>query len=236
MVIMQNEITPNMSQIRQLSSQQDVATLLDVFEDASQRYASENIVDMFDDGRAYYAVVTPGMKGSFDLFQFINSRYSGNEEVNCINAKLLFPKMLSRGIGSDALTGSSRAGMGVAIPQNSDFLDDAPTGFMGESEVSKLTGIRGSIVYRKMGISCEIPEFGLVIGRSAKKSDFLIRGNSDISRAHCKVYPNGGKFYVRDMNSLNGTFLNRVKIKPEQDAVLKSGDIILLAGEEIEVL
>lgn len=232
MVIMQNDVNSGFSKIWNLSNSQDVATVLDTYEDAARQYPGKNIVDMLEDNdRMYYAVVNLKEAGSFDLFSFINSRYSGNEVINCMNARLLFPKYLSRGVSSVR----QNAHVDARIQQNSEFLDDTPTGFVDESEMPKLSGIGGSIFYRKLGISCDIPASGLVLGRSAKKSDFLIRNNSDVSRAHCRVYEKGDKFYLQDLNSLNGTFLNGVRVRPEQDVLLNAGDIILIAGEEIEV-
>jgi len=62
----------------------------------------------------------------------------------------------------------------------------------------------------------------IVVGRSIK-SDFTT-DDPLISRKHFVVYPKDRKIYLKDLDSLNGTFLNQVEISNEKE--LRSGDII----------
>ena len=43
-----------------------------------------------------------------------------------------------------------------------------------------------------------------------------------------------GATYLTDMNAANGTFVNGVKVLPNQEIALKTGDKIKLADEEFE--
>ena len=45
---------------------------------------------------------------------------------------------------------------------------------------------------------------------------------------HCKIIMNEGKFYIKDLQSLNGTFVNGNKITIETE--ITSGDIIQIGG------
>lgn len=49
----------------------------------------------------------------------------------------------------------------------------------------------------------------------------------DVSRRHCRFTFANGAWSVRDLNSLNGTFVNDVRV---QEAVLQPGDRIRLGG------
>lgn len=225
--IARHDLSSRYSPVTKLNNHQDVATVLEVYSASLQQFSSENIIDIVEESGHYFTVIERGSESTFDLFDFINKRYTGRETVNCINARLLFPIHLSRGLSnsSDILLNK----------ESTDFGDDSPTGFMDENEVPELAGKVHGIFYRKLGISAEIPEFGLVIGRSAKKSDFLIRGNSDISRAHCRIYFSGGKLMVHDIDSLNGTFVNGTRVYSTRDITISPGDKLLLANEELEI-
>lgn len=62
------------------------------------------------------------------------------------------------------------------------------------------------------------------IGRDVR---FDIRPNDpEISRHHAALTFNGQTFLVRDLGSMNGTFVNEVRLAPEQDHPLQAGDIV----------
>ena len=51
--------------------------------------------------------------------------------------------------------------------------------------------------------------------------------NDYISRNHCKIFFKNNKYYIKDLNSQNGTFLNGILLKTA--AELKENDIIKLS-------
>jgi pSer/pThr/pTyr-binding forkhead associated (FHA) protein len=61
-----------------------------------------------------------------------------------------------------------------------------------------------------------------VIGRS--RSTDLTLGNPLVSRKHCEVFEEGGQLMVRDLGSLNGTYVGKLRIA-EQAMPLKAGDL-----------
>ncbi|MCL2526372.1 MAG: FHA domain-containing protein [Coriobacteriia bacterium] len=61
----------------------------------------------------------------------------------------------------------------------------------------------------------------IVIGRDPKAQLFL--GDITVSREHAMIVREGASVHVRDMGSLNGTYLNGNIV---DDALLKAGDII----------
>jgi len=68
-------------------------------------------------------------------------------------------------------------------------------------------------------IKLDKPSFAL--GR--KPDNDIVLDNAAVSGHHCKMYESGGTWYVEDLNSTNGTFVNNKKVLK---AGLKSGDTV----------
>jgi len=79
----------------------------------------------------------------------------------------------------------------------------------------------------RLGQCIDLHDVPVVIGR-APGSDFQIEHRS-VSRAHCKVFHDAGKFYVRDLGSTNKTLVNG---KPVAETALKNGDLVAI-GETV---
>jgi len=56
-----------------------------------------------------------------------------------------------------------------------------------------------------------------------------------VSRRHCKIFQRGGEFYVEDVGSANGTFLNEQRLTPYLPYPLKEGDRIQVGQLRIEI-
>ena len=66
--------------------------------------------------------------------------------------------------------------------------------------------------------------------------DGRIGGNPNIGRKHCMILRRkDGKYYIRDLQSLNGTFLNGRRLDPNVDCRLKNGDEIMLYSQKLIV-
>lgn len=76
--------------------------------------------------------------------------------------------------------------------------------------------------------------FPCVIGNSRKSSDFLVN-NPVISRVHMRVLEETAGYYVEDLNSTNGTFVNDVRLIPHQPKEIVLGDKITLANVDFIV-
>ena len=84
---------------------------------------------------------------------------------------------------------------------------------------------------------CEITitKESFVIGKNPEKADYVITFNRAVSREHCRVVRQAGQWYVVDLTSSNGTFLNRIRLNPEQPAGIKAGDRLTLANSDFTV-
>lgn len=73
----------------------------------------------------------------------------------------------------------------------------------------------------------------LIIGRSPK-ADFQVYDRS-VSARHLRVVKQGNEFFVEDLHSTNGTYLNGVKLIPEKPEKLNEGDTILVGATLLSV-
>ncbi|GEM_PF-329458 len=73
----------------------------------------------------------------------------------------------------------------------------------------------------------------MIIGRSPK-ADFQVYDRS-VSARHLRVVRQGNEFYVEDLHSTNGTYLNGVKLLPGKLERLNEGDTILLGSTLLSV-
>lgn len=99
--------------------------------------------------------------------------------------------------------------------------------------------------FRFEPISCDLRDGDtpLRIGRDKERSGTYLPSNTVtfkskvISRAHAEIWFNNGKFYIRDIKSTSGTFLNDLRLSPTNSEskwhLLSDGDIVQL-GEDYE--
>jgi pSer/pThr/pTyr-binding forkhead associated (FHA) protein len=71
-----------------------------------------------------------------------------------------------------------------------------------------------------------------VIGRS--RSADITLGHPLISRQHCEIFEADGRLMIRDMGSLNGTFVGDNRVAKE--AVLEPGDLLTIGSVTFRVV
>ncbi len=74
-----------------------------------------------------------------------------------------------------------------------------------------------------------------VLGRSASTADGAITFNKAIGRTHCKITKSGGQYFILDLSSANGTYVNKVRLAPNRPKAIKNNDIIRLANSDFQV-
>lgn len=83
-------------------------------------------------------------------------------------------------------------------------------------------------------ITINKPEF--LIGKERRRVDYCISDNNSVSRAHAKIKVRAGRCYIADLGSTNCTFVNGVKLSPNQEVILSKGDVIKISDEEFEFM
>lgn len=77
---------------------------------------------------------------------------------------------------------------------------------------------------------------GVVIKLPNVKQPDLILPLQDISHSHASFFSDGGRWFVKDENSLNGTFVNEENIGKGGRRILEEGDVVRFASEVYEFL
>jgi hypothetical protein len=74
-----------------------------------------------------------------------------------------------------------------------------------------------------------VPKHGLLFGRSS--DCMVVIENQSVSARHFRILKGRtGKYFVEDLNSKNGTFLNGTRLSPGQQAELRLNDTIRIPG------
>ena len=89
---------------------------------------------------------------------------------------------------------------------------------------------------RSNGQKIAINKSSFKIGSNGGYVDFYIGDNGAIGAMHAEIQKKDGSYYIRDLNSLNHTFVNRKIVNAGELAELHSGDIITLADEDFEFM
>lgn len=85
-------------------------------------------------------------------------------------------------------------------------------------------------------IEIVITKDDFTIGKKAEIVDGVVGFNKMISRSHCKITKNGTQYYIADLQSANGTFVNHVRLQPNMPHPIKGGDFIRLANSDFQVV
>lgn len=118
---------------------------------------------------------------------------------------------------------------GLLDDEATGLLDDDATGLLDSSQTSY------ALLYRPLTdekISINKPVFR--IGKERSYSDYFVANNDKVSRSHADIITRSGRFFVVDLNSKNGTFVNGNAIPVQQEVEIFDGDRLRLANEEFE--
>lgn len=84
-------------------------------------------------------------------------------------------------------------------------------------------------------IEMQITKDSFIIGKNASAVDGVLSFNKMISRVHCRIDRIGDDYTVTDLQSANGTFVNRIRLQPNKPHPIKDGDMIRLANSDFQV-
>ena len=115
---------------------------------------------------------------------------------------------------------------------------DGETGVLNKKDGDEDTGVlnRGGAVAflsnTDNGRMITVNKDAFVIGKSASDSDYRIKGNTSVSRKHCRVLRRGTNFFIEDLGSTNGTYVDGEKVEPGDQEPLFDGQEIMIADEK----
>ena len=71
-----------------------------------------------------------------------------------------------------------------------------------------------------------------IIGRSRDLSDGVLPADRRVGRTHCRIKQMNRKWMLDDLGSINGTYLNSVRLRPGKSYELRRGDRVRIADLE----
>ena len=91
--------------------------------------------------------------------------------------------------------------------------------------------VKVQLIRSSNGEHFEIVEQDIMIGAGAL-ANYRIENNRKISRRHANIRMECGRYFIKDNNSSNGTYVNGKRLIGEKEEELKNNDMIRLADEE----
>lgn len=85
-------------------------------------------------------------------------------------------------------------------------------------------------------VEIEITKDEFTLGKKQGAVDGVISFNKMISRSHCKIVRSGNLYTIVDLQSQNGTFVNKVRLQPNRPCNIKNGDIVRMANSDFQVI
>lgn len=95
----------------------------------------------------------------------------------------------------------------------------------------------GALLYltdRKNGRRITVSQ-DLVLGRQFLDDGRRVFTNQIVGRRHCEITVRNGKYYVTDLESKNGTYINKKRIPSKVPVLLSPGDILGIVDQEFQV-
>ena len=90
------------------------------------------------------------------------------------------------------------------------------------------------LVCEQTGEVIPLTKFPFYLGSAAEYADFVSAGEG-VSRIHCCISKKGDNYYLSDLNSTNGTYLNKQEVGPGKDVLLSANDEIRVGGFDFYV-
>ncbi len=75
-----------------------------------------------------------------------------------------------------------------------------------------------------------------ILGKNPALVDGVISFNNMISRKHCEIIKEGGNYFIADLGSANGTYVNGAKILPNVPTAIANGDVVRLANSDFQIV
>ncbi|MBQ8318331.1 MAG: FHA domain-containing protein [Lachnospiraceae bacterium] len=114
------------------------------------------------------------------------------------------------------------------------------TTVLGMEELNLTSGLMSKIqnnayiVRRRTGEEVLINKNNFVIGKDSEVVDYYISYNVNVSRKHAVINQIKGNYYIKDMGTTNGTYVNGFRLEKDKETMIQDGSVIVIADEEFE--
>ncbi len=86
---------------------------------------------------------------------------------------------------------------------------------------------------RRTGGEYALPKGSTVLGRDPDRTDLCLSGDPDIAPEHARIFFFQGNYFLEDLNSDAGTWLNSTKLTCLKEERLSAADVIRIGKEEL---
>lgn len=120
---------------------------------------------------------------------------------------------------------------GKAAVRGQGLIDGGKDGHPVSSHKLKIVALNAP-----MRVEIEVTKDEFVLGKKQDAVDGWLSFNKMISRVHCKILRSGNRFQIVDMESANGTFVNKKRIQSNIPVSLNNGDVVRLANSDFQIV
>lgn len=85
-------------------------------------------------------------------------------------------------------------------------------------------------------VEIKVTKDEFVLGKKPGACDGLLSFNNMISRVHCRISHRGAQYTITDLQSANGTYVNKLRLQPNQPFPINNGDVIRLANSDFQIV
>ncbi len=96
--------------------------------------------------------------------------------------------------------------------------------------------VGGAALIDETGASISLSQKRHVIGRQKEQSDIHLAGNDTVGRTHAELVEIESGYAVKDLKSINGTYVNGKKVFPGEPIALLSGDTLRISDVEFRYM
>lgn len=174
-------------------------------------------------------------------YEDINNRKTKDKKGIFDKVKGLFKGDKSHSSGNNTVSNGNKVTMPNRVATNEPIVNnfnysaefqDGDTEVLDDFDESNLKLVCINIKSR-FELIVNKPEY--VIGKNPEVVDGVIPFNKAISRVHCKITKFENKYYIEDLGSSNGTYINEHKIPVRDKIEIRNADKITLANSDFLV-
>lgn len=171
--------------------------------------------------KAENALVAGDLKTAADRLAGVRKIAPNDPEAQVLSARV-DKQLLDKRRLSYTLVGGAVAGLGALIALL----------LIGRGKKQAyLEIVSGTQQGKRFEFAGDVLHIGAVEQDGGSKNEIVVQdGERLISRFHCEIHRRGSKFYVFDVKSANGTFVDKRRIKPGKPVRLRKGSRVDLAG------
>lgn len=162
-----------------------------------------------------------------------SSRYAGNNKPEKENEEeIQYKRFTSSGKDAEPFVNPLYSGSHDTPAEDEGttlltYKDDGTTVLGANNEENAM---RPFLVAKVSGEETVINKDEFKMGRDSRRSDFVVN-NKVVGRLHAKILSVGGEYFLEDVSSRNGTFLNGIRVRSGEKVKIKHDDKITLGNE-----